>query len=151
MQDLDNALRKLKPRKAPGPNDIPGEIYKHAPFVLKLYLLDHYNQCYSECSIPDTWLFSEVVMLVKNHQKDIRSLSNYRPISLTNVSYKIFASMLQSRLELYADSRLRNTQYGFRKNRSTTQPIHVMRRLLEVFERQKHSIPCSVSRLEQSV
>ena len=57
MQDLDNALRKLKPRKAPGPNDIPGEIYKHAPFVLKLYLLDHYNQCYSECSIPDTWLF----------------------------------------------------------------------------------------------
>ena len=136
MQDLDNALRKLKPRKAPGPNDIPGEIYKHAPFVLKLYLLDHYNQCYSECSIPDSWLFSEVVMLVKNHQKDIRSLSNYRPISLTNVSYKNFASMLQSRLELYADSRLRNTQYGFRKNRSTTQPIHDMRRLLEVFERQ---------------
>ena len=90
-------------------------------------------------------------MLVKNHQKDIRSLSNYRPISLTNVSYKIFASMLQSRLELYADSRLRNTQYGFRKNRSTTQPIHVMRRLLEVFGASKHSIPCSVSRLEQSV
>ena len=42
MQDLDNALRKLKPRKAPGPNDIPGEIYKHAQFILKLYLLDHY-------------------------------------------------------------------------------------------------------------
>ena len=136
MQDLDNALRKLKPRKAPGPNDIPGELYKHAPFILKLYLLDHYNQCYGTCTIPDSWLFSEVVMLVKNHQKDIRSLSNYRPISLTNVSYKIFASMLQSRLESYTDSRVRDTQYGFRKNRSTTQPIHVMRRLIEIFERQ---------------
>ena len=136
LQDFDNALRKLKPRKAPGPNDIPGEIYKHAPFILKLYLLDHYNQCYHTCTIPDSWLFSEVVMLVKNHQKDIRSLSNYRPISLTNVSYKIFASMLQSRLESYTDSRVRDTQYGFRKNRSTTQPIHVMRRLIEMFERQ---------------
>ena len=75
-------------------------------------------------------------MLVKNHQKDIRSLSNYRPISLTNVSYKIFASMLQSRLESYTDSRVRDTQYGFRKNRSAQQPIHVMRRLIEIFERQ---------------
>ena len=93
-------LSQSKSRKAPGPNDILGEIYKHAPFILKLYLLDHYNQCYTTCSIHDSWLFSEVVMLVKNHQKDIRSLSNYRPISLTNVSYKIFASMLQSRLEI---------------------------------------------------
>ena len=57
-------------------------------------------------------------MLVMCHQKDIRSLSNYRPISLTNVSYKIFASMLQSRLEIHVDSRIRDTQYGFRKNRS---------------------------------
>ena len=116
----------------------PGEIYKHAPFILKLYLLDHYNQCYDTCSIPDSWLFSEVVMLVKNHQKDIRSLSNYRPISLTNVSSKIFASMLQSRLESYTDSRVRDTQYGFRKNRSTTQPIHVMRRLIENFRETKY-------------
>ena len=44
--------------------------------------------------------------------------------------------MLQSCLESYTDSRVRDTQYGFRKNRSTTQPIHVMRRLIEIFERQ---------------
>ena len=52
MHDLDTALRRLKPRKAPGPNDIPGEIYKHAPYVLKLYLLSHYNQCHAEANPP---------------------------------------------------------------------------------------------------
>ena len=78
MQDLDNALRKLKPRKAPGPNDIPGELYKHAPFILKLHLLEHYNQCYTTCSIPDSWLFSEVVLLVKNHPLPCQ-LSPYLP------------------------------------------------------------------------
>ena len=36
----------------------------------------------------------------------------------------------------HVDSRIRETQYGFRKNRSATQPIHVMRRLIEIFERQ---------------
>ena len=83
-----------------------------------------------------SWLLSEVVMIMKNTQKDSRLLSNYRPISLTNISYKIFASMLQHKLERSLDPRIRDRQFGFRKNRSTTQPIHIFRRLLEIFERQ---------------
>ena len=75
-------------------------------------------------------------MIVKTYQKDTRSLSNYRPISFTNILYKFCASMLQSRLSHYLDSRIRPTQFGFRKSRSTTQPIHILRRLLEVHERQ---------------
>ena len=31
-------------------------------------------------------------------------------------------------------------QYGFRAKRSTTQPVHIMRRILEVFERQQNSL-----------
>ena len=95
MHDLDMALRRLKPRKALGPNDIPGEIFKHAPYVLKLCLLSHYNQCHAEAKVPFSWLFSEVVMILKNTQKDSRLLSDCRPVSLTNISYKMFASMLQ--------------------------------------------------------
>ena len=139
MTDPNHALRKIKPGRSPGPNSIPGEIYKHAPFVVKLYLLDHYNQCLDTHSVPQSWLFSEVVMLVKNHQKDTRLLSNYRPISLPNVSYKIFASMLQSRLALHLDERLRSTQFGFRQHCSTSQPVHILRRLIEVFERHSTS------------
>ena len=44
--------------------------------------------------------------------------------------------MLQSRISHLLDDRIRPTQFGFRKNRSTTQPIHILRRLLEVHERQ---------------
>ena len=130
------ALRKIKSAKAPGPNGLVGELYKHAPYILRMYLLDHYNHCFSSKQVPSSWLFSEVVMTVKNYQKDIRTHSNYRPISLTNISYKIFASMLQSRLSHYLDSRIRPTQFGFRKSRSTTQLIHILRRLLEVHQRQ---------------
>ena len=91
------------------------ELYKHAPYILRMYLLDHYNQCLSSASVPTDWLFSEVVMIVKNYSKDTRLPSNYRPISLTNISYKIFASMLQSRLSHLLDDRIRPTQFGFRK------------------------------------
>ena len=136
MRELNLALRKLKSAKAPGPNGLVGDIYKHAPYILRMYLLDHYNLCFATKQVPSSWLFSEVVMIVKNYQKDTRSLSNYRPISLTNISYKLFASMIQSRLSHYLDERIRPTQFGFRKSRSTTQPIHILRRLLEVHERQ---------------
>ena len=136
MHELTLALRKLKSSKAPGPDGQVGGPYKHASYILRMYLLDHYNQCLSSATVPSDWLFSEVVMIVKNYSKDTRLLSNYRPISLTNISYKIFASMLQSRLSQYFDERIRPTQFGFRKNGSTTQPIHNLRRLLEIHERQ---------------
>ena len=90
----------------------------------------------SSKEVPSSWLYSEVVMIVKNYQEDTRSLSNYRPISLTNISYKIFASMVQSRLSRCLDNRIRPTQFGFHKSRSTTQPIHILGRLLEVHGRQ---------------
>ena len=79
-------------------------------------------------------------MLIKKLQHDTRDLSNYRPISLTNTMYKIYASLVQKRLSHFFDSRIRSTQFGFRAKRSTTQPIHIMRRILEVFERQQNSL-----------
>ena len=58
----------------------------------------------------------------------------YRPISLLSTAYKLFARILQSRLEAGIDSHLRSTQYGFRSNRSCSQPIHIIRRLMEQAE-----------------
>ena len=118
MQNLNSALRKLKPGKASGPNGLVSKIYKHAPYILKSFMLEHYNQCLEQAVVPHSWMMFEVVMLVKNHAKDACSLSNYRPISLTNISDKIFASMLQTRLEYYLDDRVRDRQFGFRKHRS---------------------------------
>ena len=52
---------------------------------------------------------------------------------------RLAASLIQKRLSFFFDDRIRSTQFGFRANRSTTQPIHIMRRILEVFERQQNS------------
>ena len=64
----------------------------------------------------------------------------YRPISLLSTAYKLFARIMQTRLEQAIDHKLRPTQYGFRKNRSTSQPIHIIRRLLEKAERKGESL-----------
>ena len=120
MEELNIVLRALSSRKAAGPDAIPAELLRNAPFVFRLYLLDHYNHCLQQGQVPSSWLHSEVVMLVKNYQKDTKLLSNYRPISLTNTMYKIYASLLQRRLASHFDHRLRPTQFGFRSGRSVT-------------------------------
>ena len=65
---------------------------------------------------------------------------NYHPISLLSTAYKLMARILQQRLEKAIDHRLRDTQFGFRAGRSTSQPVHVLRRLLEKAERTDDSL-----------
>ena len=60
--------------------------------------------------------------------------------SCTNTMYKIVASLLQKRLASFLDEKIRPAQFSFRANRSTSQPIHIMRRMLEAFERQQHNL-----------
>ena len=140
MAELNIVLRSLSRGRAPGPDSITTEMLKGSPYILKLFLLDHSNHCVATSSTSDSWALSEVVMLVKKIQNDTRDLSNYHPISLTNSMCKIFASLMQKRLSHHFDDRIRSTQFGFRAKCSTTQPIHIMRRILEVFERQQNSL-----------
>ena len=83
-----------------------------------------------EGDVPRSWVEARVVTIFKNKGSD-SDPSSYRPISLLNAVYKIYSAMLQTRLAMCFDSRLRSTQYGFRSKRSTTQPLFILRRAME--------------------
>ena len=59
---------------------------------------------------------------------------NYRSISLLCAAYKIYARLLQRRLSKALDSRMLDTQLGFREERSTVQLLQIIRRLQDVYE-----------------
>ncbi|OLP86332.1 hypothetical protein AK812_SmicGene32570 [Symbiodinium microadriaticum] len=90
FQEVYQEIRQVG--KATGPDGIPAELIKRAPYVVQTFILSHYNKCLRTGSIPDAWLLSEVVMLVKDARKDTLSLDNYRPISLTDVFYKLYVN-----------------------------------------------------------
>ena len=62
---------------------------------------------------------------------DTRDIGNYRPISLLNAIYKIYAGIIQKRLAKTLDEQLSQTQYGFRKDKSTGDAIQLVRRVTE--------------------
>ena len=76
---------------------------------------------------------ARIVLIFK--RGDTSDLDNFRPISLLNASYKIFAAIIQKRISKTIDPFLQKTQYGFRKDKSTAQAIHIIRRILDTGER----------------
>jgi len=57
--------------------------------------------------------------------------TNYRPITLLNAAYKIFAIMLNHRLVDIVETELGDYQSGFRPNRSTIDNIFMIRQIIE--------------------
>ena len=140
LTELHVALRRLKSRKAPGPDSISPELYKLLPFGLRRLLLEHFNSCLLSASAPDHWKLARVVMIFKGGTKNSRHPSSYRPISLANSIYKLYAALIQARLAKHFDSRISEFQYGFRKKRSPANPLFLIRRLVELFERHTTSL-----------
>ena len=56
---------------------------------------------------------------------------NYRGITLTSGTAKMYNALLRNRIEPKIDNILRMNQNGFRRNRSTTSHIFTIRRILE--------------------
>ena len=128
MEEMQTAIAKLRKGRAPGPDGLRPDLIRMLDHYGEQQLLEIYNQCWVTKTIPEDWKKAIAVSFYKGKGDDADA-SNYRPISLLNTTYKVYAAMLQERLANKYDGQLRNTQYGFRRERSTAQPLFILRRL----------------------
>ena len=130
LEELEAALQKLKKHKAPGPDHNANELFMILDEDNRRLLLSYYNDIWETGEAPPAWKEALVISIFKGKGSDA-DLGNYRPISLLNTIYKIFAAMLQTRLATLHEAKLRPTQYGFRGNRGTKHPLFILRRAME--------------------
>lgn len=140
MTDLYFAFRKTRTGRAPGPDALPMEALGLLPHSMKRLLLDHFNDCFTQKVAPAHWRIAKIIMLYRGNNKNSRSPSSYRPISVANSIYKLCAFLLQIRLFRALDSHLQPQQFGFRAGRSISSPLFLLRRLTEIFERHTSSL-----------
>ena len=86
--ECEKALSKMKTNKAPGLDGITTEFYKAFWPLLGNLIVHVFNESYELGELSESLIFK------KDDQEDI---SNYRPISLTNVDYRINFSLHTSR------------------------------------------------------
>ena len=127
------AVKKLKRNRAHGTDLIPPEYWKTILVdgsTASKWAIQFCQQCWRQKGVPDQWHEARVAEILK--KGDPSDCNNYRPISLLQIGYKLFAQIILSRLvDAGAEDRLWKTQFGFRSGRGTNDALFVARRALE--------------------
>ena len=91
------AVKKLKIGKAPGNDEIPGELLKHGGDCINDQLHQICNAILLKETIPDDWTKSIILTIPK--KCDITKCEDYWTISLINHSSKILLEIICSRMK----------------------------------------------------
>ena len=128
-QMVSSAIQKLKTGKSCGNDGLAAEHYKHADARLSVLLSIFYTCTISHGYLPDDFMKTVIVPLVKNKTGDTSDVNNYRPIALVTVASKIFENVLLDILEPFLYTC--DNQFGFKKSHSTDHCIYVMKNVID--------------------
>jgi hypothetical protein len=121
--DALRLIEGLKPKRSVGVDNISTQFIKHIKTAIAKPLCILINKSFSEGIFPSLLKKSKVLPIFK--KKDRQCMDNYRPIALLPVFSKIFEKAFASRLLAFLNSHgvLYESQYGFRRNRSTINAV----------------------------
>ena len=124
--EIRQAIKNLKVGKANGIDEISAEYLKCAENVIVPFLCKFYNKLFDFCYFPVEWSKSIIIPLFK--RGDEQNPDNYRGISLLSIVSKVFTSILNKRLYVWAESedKISPEQAGFRRSFSTVDHIFTL-------------------------
>ena len=123
LRELKEALSDTE-NTSPGEDNILYEMLKRLPEEGKKFLLKIINRIWETGVLPKDWTVS-IVIPAKKPNKDPFQATSYRPIALTSCVCKLMEKMINTRLVWHLETKelLSPFQFGFRKNRSTLDPL----------------------------
>ena len=117
-EELKSAVKEMKKDSAPGKDGLPLEFYQMFWRQLKGPLLKSYLYSHEKGHLSYSERVGIITLLHKGKELPTYMLSNWRPISLTNVDYKILAKVLSMRTDTVISKLIGNQQTGFLKGRN---------------------------------
>ena len=141
VQELNSAIKKAAPRKAPGPDKITNEMISHLGSIAKKRLLQYINRTWNEGQLPRSWKTARITPILKKG-KPAGKPQSYRPISLTSCLGKVTERMINTRLYHWLEKNkiLNETQAGFRRNsRTEDQLFRFVQSTIDGFQQSKHT------------
>ena len=114
--------------KGGGVNGLLSDVLKCCGRPLLDYILELFHMVWKEKCVPSEWRDALLVCVPK--KRDL-SCNNWRDISFLDVMGKLFAIVLNDRLQLVVEERVSYSQCGFRAGRGCVNMIFCVCQLVE--------------------
>lgn len=135
-EEIEQTIKTLPSRKAPGPDGLPYEYYKAVLPILLPHMCKLFNAFFRDSPIPSDMQRSFITLIPKP-EKDPTLCANYRPIALLNSDLKIFTKLLSIRLNMILPSLVHKDQVGFVPLRQAGDNTRKVIDLVDVANREK--------------
>jgi hypothetical protein len=114
---------------APGPNGLTINFYKKFFFLFGNHLLEIFNN--HEMDLNETFKESTIKLIPKNN-KNLKTINDLRPISLTNFEYRIFTKIIVNRLNSINNEIIKSfSQTCSIKNRRMDDSVNLLRDIIQ--------------------
>ena len=117
------ALKQMAPLKAPSPDGMPPLFYQHFWQMVNQNIINSILSWLNSSTLPHLVNHTFIALIPKI--KNPEYITEYRPISLCNVLYKIFSKVLANRLKKLLPTIITEHQFAFTKDRLITNNILV--------------------------
>ena len=130
-EEIQDAIKVMKNNKCKGTDNLSNEQIKYncsSRFFNLIVIL--VSTIWAVVSYPKSWFHSRVCCLFKNKGSAIEG-KNYRGLSINATLNRIFTTVILNRIRNVYEDNISENQFGFRKNRSTTDAIFTIRKIVE--------------------
>uniref|UniRef100_A0ABD2X125 Endonuclease/exonuclease/phosphatase domain-containing protein n=1 Tax=Trichogramma kaykai TaxID=54128 RepID=A0ABD2X125_9HYME len=127
VEELRWAYRRVRIGAAPGPDGIPNTALKAAVEACFDSFRRVFKKCLREGCFPARWKRQRLVLMLKPG-KPVAEPSSYRPLCMLDTAGKVLERIMVGRLEAHTEgpAGLADSQFGFRKRRSTVDAIQTV-------------------------
>ena len=134
---VKNALRKMKKRKAVGPNELPVEVWKCIGEIRRNFLTRRFNKLLVGKRMPEEWRRSVLIPIYKN-KWDSQFCGSCRGIKLMSHTMKVWERIIETRQGI----EISKQQYGFMPGKETTDAMFALRTLMEKYREGERELHC---------